>query len=416
MTLDGKSVLLIITGGIAAYKSLELIRLMRSNGGTVRCVLTKGGAQFVTPLSVSALSENEVYQDLWSLKDESEMGHIRLTREADIIVIAPCSANMMAKLAHGLADDLASTTMLANDKPVLLAPAMNHKMWDNAATQDNLKTLQSRGFHIIGPESGAMACNESGIGRMSEPAEIFARISEILSVSTQDNKPLSGFRALVTSGPTFEPIDPVRFLGNRSSGKQGHAIASALAHAGADVTLISGPVNIQAPAGVTVINAQTAVEMLDAARKSLPVDIAVCAAAVSDWSAAATFKNKIKKNGGKNPPDLKLKENPDILATLARPSPSRPEIVVGFAAETENIIENARLKLAAKSCDLVLANDVSDNRVFGKDTSHIHFITEQSALDLGLLSKQEIAQKLVADIITRLEQKRRDHHIDHAAE
>jgi len=390
--LNGKTILLVISGGIAAYKSLELIRLIRKAGGAVRCILTKGGAQFVTPLSVSALCEHEAYTDLWSLKDETEMGHIRLSREADLVLIAPASANMIAKLAHGLADDLASTTLLANDKPVLLAPAMNHMMWDNPATQANIQTLQDRGVMMTGPVQGDMACGETGMGRMAEPDDIFEKTQNVIlseregsflltndkdsSAAPQNDRALIGLSAIVTSGPTHEPLDPVRFIGNRSSGKQGHAIATALAAQGASVTLISGPVALPDPTGVKTIHVQTAVEMHDAARSALPADIAVCAAAVSDWSAVAVTSHKIKKRDNRMPPDIKLKENPDILAAIAQNPRNRPRLVIGFAAETENLIEAAQEKRRAKGCDWIVANDVSADNVFGQDENKVFLVTD----------------------------------------
>lgn len=390
--LKDKSILLIISGGIAAYKSLELIRLIRKSGGQVRCILTKGGAQFVTPLSVAALSEEHVYDDLWSLKDETEMGHIRLSREADLIVITPASADIIAKMAHGLTPDLASTTLLAADKPILIAPAMNHKMWEHPATQENLATLKDRGVLTIGPDEGAMACNETGMGRMSEPEAIFDAINDFFF-----ERPLKGYSALVTSGPTHEPLDPVRFLGNRSSGKQGHAIATALSAAGANVTLVSGPVNQPDPAGVNVIKVQTAAEMLAACQNALPADIAICAAAVSDWSPENASTQKIKKDGS-TPPAIALKENPDILKTISGHK-KRPALVVGFAAETENLIDNAKAKLARKGCDWILANDVgTDGKTFGADENHVYLVTESEHDDWGKHAKTEIARKLANQI------------------
>jgi len=397
--LTGRNILLVISGGIAAYKSLELIRLIRKAGGTVRCILTKGGEQFVTPLSVASLSENPVYTDLWSLKDETEMGHIRLSREADLIVVAPASANMIAKIAHGMADDLASTTLLASDKPILIAPAMNHMMWQNPATQANIKILQSRGIPRVGPCHGDMACGETGEGRMAEPEEIFEAIITALSTaSAASGKDLAGFTALVTSGPTYEPLDPVRFIGNRSSGKQGHAIAAALAERGAKVTLITGPVALADPSGVKTIHVETAVEMLDACRKALPTDIAVCAAAVSDWSAITVLTHKIKKRGDRVPPDIKLKENPDILAAISHTIKNRPKLIVGFAAETENLVEAAKEKRSGKGCDWIVANLVSEGQVFGADDNHVYLITESGAEEWQKAGKAEVARKLAQRI------------------
>ena len=423
--LENKTILLVISGGIAAYKSLELIRLIRKSGGRVRAILTKGGEQFVTPLTVSALCEEPVYTDLWSLKDESEMGHIRLSREADIIIIAPASADIMAKMAHGLANDLASTALLAADKQIMIAPAMNHMMWENAATQANIKTLQERGVQMVGPDEGDMACGEFGMGRMSEPADIYTAIEQFFfspaaNQGINDNaqlhtKPLAGKTALVTSGPTYEAIDPVRFLGNRSSGKQGHAIAAALAAQGADVKLISGPVSIPDPAGVTTIHIESATDMLTACENALPTDIAVCAAAVADWHIEQAGQ-KIKKRHDGMPPSLELCENPDILQTISNHA-NRPTLVVGFAAETQNLIENAQSKLNRKSCDMILANDVSSQgksgkSVFGADENHVYLVTSNNTDDWGAQSKRDVAQKLAQTIASMLDKD----DIKHAAE
>ncbi len=392
--LHGKTILLVISGGIAAYKSPELIRLIRKNGGSVRCILTSGGAQFVTALSVSSLSENECYTDLWSLKDETEMGHIRLSREADLILVAPASANMIAKIVHGLADDLASTTLLASDKPLLVAPAMNHIMWDNPATRDNIATLRSRGVGIIGPESGTMACNETGLGRMSEPEDILEAV-----ITFFHERPLKGYRALVTSGPTYEAIDPVRFIGNRSSGKQGHAIAAALALAGADVTLVSGPTALPDPADVKTVHIESAAQMLAACESALPADIAVCAAAVSDWSPAAPQEHKIKKRDDQSVPTLSLKENPDILATLSSHA-QRPRLVIGFAAESQNLLENAAAKIKKKGCDWVLANDISGENTFGSDKNHVYLLKQGlETTEWPEATKSAIARELTTRII-----------------
>lgn len=391
-TLENKSILLIISGGIAAYKSLELIRLIRKDKGHVRCIVTKGGQQFVTPLSVAALSEEQVYTDLFSLKDETEMGHIRLSREADLIVVAPASANIIAQMAWGLAEDLASTALLAANKPILLAPAMNHKMWDNAATRENLAKLKSRGVLTIGPTEGDMACGEYGMGRMAEPEDILTAIRSFFF-----ELPLKGHSALVTSGPTFEPIDPVRFIGNRSSGKQGHAIAAALAAAGANVTLVTGPVSLKDPLGVKTFHVETADQMLRACEDSLPVDIAICAAAVSDWTPTEPQNHKIKKRENKSAPHLALKENPDILKTLSNHK-KRPKLVIGFAAETESLLENARAKLAAKGCDMLLANDVAEGKIFGADENHVYLVTRKTAQEWPRSSKNDIARRLVETI------------------
>ncbi len=392
--LTGKRILLIISGGIAAYKSLELIRGLKKSGASVRCIVTQGGQQFVTPLSVAALAEEQVFTDLFSLKDESEMGHIRLSREADLVVVAPASANIMAQMAHGLTEDLASTTLLATNRPVMICPAMNPMMWQHDATQDNLKTLQSRGINIIAPADGDMACGEVGTGRMREPEEILTAITAYF----QDNRPLAGLSALVTSGPTYEPIDPVRFIGNRSSGKQGHAIAAALKSAGAAVTLVTGPVNLPAPQGVKTISVQTAQEMLKACENALPCDIAICAAAVSDWRVKKAADQKIKKGADKSAPTLEFIENPDILQTIATHK-NRPALVVGFAAETENLIENAQAKLTKKSCDWIIANNVGDHDIFGQDQNHVSLITTEKVTDWPPANKEAIARDIVEEII-----------------
>lgn len=393
--LAGKNILLIISGGIAAYKSLELIRLLKKSGANIRCILTQGGTHFITPLSVAALTEEHVYTDLWSLKDETEMGHIRLSREADLILIAPASANLLAQMTQGLAEDLASTTLLANNRPVMVCPAMNPMMWEHPATQDNLKTLISRGVQIIGPATGDMACGETGTGRMSEPKDILTAVTKFF----QANKPLAGLRALVTSGPTHEPIDPVRFIGNRSSGKQGHALASALENAGASVTLITGPVNIPDPDGIQTIHIQTAQEMLDTCEKSLPTDIAICAAAVSDWRVEKTSNKKIKKNEAGKPPTLNLVENPDILKIIGHHKTDRPTLVIGFAAETENLIKNAKNKLTAKNCDWIIANNVGENNIFGSDQNQVVLISNNNQKEFSLTNKTTIARDIVQEII-----------------
>lgn len=397
--LAGKRILLIVSGGIAAYKSLELIRRARERGAAVRCVLTAGGAQFVTPLSLSALSEDRVYTDLFSLTDESEMGHIRLSREADLVVVAPASADILAKLAQGLADDLASTLLLATDKPVLVAPAMNHRMWHHAATQANLALLERRGVQRIGPGEGAMACNEFGMGRMAEPADILAAVEAWFA----QGAPLAGRRALVTSGPTWEAIDPVRFIANRSSGRQGHAIAAALARRGATTILVSGPTAEPDPAGVEVRRVESAAEMLAACTAALPVDVAVCAAAVSDWRAAAPAAHKLKKEAGA--PRIELARNPDILASLAEAGNRRPHLVIGFAAETENLIENARRKLAAKGCDWVVANNVGcGTGTFGGLSNTVHLVSAEGVEDWPTLAKSEVAERLAERIAGRLKE------------
>src|SRR6266851_3380981 len=396
--LDGKRILLIISGGIAAYKSLELIRRLRERGAAVRCVLTAAAQHFVTPLSVAALSEDKAYTDLWSLTDESEMGHIRLSREADLVVVAPATADLLARMAAGMADDLAATTLLATDKSVLVAPAMNVMMWHHKATQDNLGRLAARGILTVGPNAGPLADGETGMGRVAEPLEIVAAIEAFFAAGDQLKGPrLEGRRALVTSGPTHEPIDPVRYIANRSSGKQGHAIAAALAGLGAETVLVSGPSRETDPRGVRVVHVETARQMLSACEAALPADIAVCAAAVADWRVADAAEHKIKKNG--KPPSLKLAENPDILKTLSQAGNRRPALVVGFAAETEEVVRHAQAKLARKGCDWILANDVSPaSGTFGGDSNTIHLVEAAGVEDWPALTKQEVAKRLAERI------------------
>ncbi len=395
--LHGRRILLIISGGIAAYKSLDLIRRLKERGVTVRCILTAGAQQFITPLSAAALSGEKVYTDLFSLTDESEMGHLRLAQESDLLLVAPASADLLAKIAGGLADDLASTALLATDKPILIAPAMNFRMWQHAATQDNLATLEQRGVKRVGPNSGPLAENESGMGRVAEPLEIVAAVERIF----QSSAALAGRRALVTSGPTHEPIDPVRYIANRSSGKQGHAVAAALARLGADCVLVSGPTEEPDPPGVKVVRVSTAREMLAACEAALPVDVAVCAAAVADWRPDAA-PSKLKKKDAA-PPALKLVENPDILANLSRPANRRPRLVIGFAAETEKIIENAQAKRAKKGCDWILANDVSaESGVFGGERNTIHLIDASNVEHWPALSKREVGERLAQRIAAAL--------------
>lgn len=399
--LEGKRILLIISGGIAAYKTLELIRLLRKNKALVTCVLTRAGAQFVTPLSVSSLSEQKVFDDLWSLTDEAQMGHIRLSREADLIIVAPATANLIAKMAHGLADDLASTVLLASNVPVLIAPAMNPFMWENDATQANMRLLRARGYSVIGPESGDMACNETGVGRMSEPEDLFKTIYDFFL-----DRPLKGKRALVTAGPTYEAIDPVRFIGNRSSGKQGYAIARALRNAGADVTLISGPTKENPVSGVKMLHVESAREMQSACESALPADICVCSAAVSDWRARRMNEQKIKKENGALPPALELTENPDILNILSTHPEMRPSLVIGFAAETEDVERHARAKLDKKGCDWIMANFVGKDehgqeKAFGVDENQIYFLSHQQH-DFEVwepMSKKHVAQHLILKIV-----------------
>jgi phosphopantothenoylcysteine decarboxylase / phosphopantothenate---cysteine ligase len=406
--LDGKRILLIISGGIAAYKCLDLIRRLKERGARVRCILTEGGSKFVTPLSVAALSEEKVYTDLWSLTDEAEMGHIRLSREADLVVVAPASANILAKMAAGITDDLATTALLATDKPVMVAPAMNIMMWSHAATRANMATLESRGVVRIGPGVGDMACGETGSGRMSEPMEILAAIAGFFQKTESPTQalealgPLRGWRALVTSGPTHEPIDPVRYIANRSSGKQGHAIAAALARLGASVTLVSGPTQEPVPEGVSIVHVESARDMLAACQNALPVDVAVCAAAVADWRVKAMASQKLKKEGG-SLPALELAENPDILATLSRSARLRPSLVVGFAAETEKVVAHARAKLARKGCDWIVANDVSPSSgTFGGTNNTVHLLRGDTLEDWPPLSKEEVAQRLAMAIAEHL--------------
>jgi phosphopantothenoylcysteine decarboxylase/phosphopantothenate--cysteine ligase len=392
-----KRVLLIVGGGIAAYKALELTRLLRKAGVAVRPILTAAGAQFVTPLSLSALAEDRVYQDLFNLTDEAEMGHIQLSRSADLVVVAPATADLMAKAANGLAGDLASTTLLATDKPVLMAPAMNVRMWTHAATQRNLAQLRADGVGIVGPDEGAMACGEYGPGRMAEPEAILAAILNRLSDAP---KPLAGRHALVTAGPTAEPLDPVRLLTNRSSGKQGYAIAQALAALGARVTLVSGPTALPAPAGVTRVDVETARQMLTACEAALPADIAVCVAAVADWRPAEEAATKVKK-GPAGPPILSLVENPDILATLSK-GPRRPTLVVGFAAETDAVESNAEAKLARKGCDWIIANDVSVDGVMGGDENAVAIFSAGGVERWERAPKAEVARRLAVRMAAAL--------------
>ncbi|MEC8155135.1 MAG: bifunctional phosphopantothenoylcysteine decarboxylase/phosphopantothenate--cysteine ligase CoaBC, partial [Pseudomonadota bacterium] len=359
MALAGKQILLIVSGGIAAYKAAVLVRRLKEAGATVVPILTKGGAQFITPLTLAGLAEHPVYQDLFSLKDEAEMGHIRLAREADLILVAPASADLIGRMAAGLADDLASTTLLAADGPVAIAPSMNPVMWANPATQANVHALMARGVHVWGPADGDMACGEIGSGRLTEPEDLVALAEAFFAP-----KPLAGKRALVTSGPTHEPVDPVRVMANRSSGQQGQAVAAALAAAGADVTLVTGPVALPPPVGVRVQRVETADEMLAAAQAALPADIAVFAAAVADWKPKDAAPEKLKKQAAHDELELRFVKNPDILATIAQGEP-RPGLVVGFAAETENLVDNARAKRRKKQVDWILANDVSGGAVFG---------------------------------------------------
>ncbi len=387
-----KRILLVVSGGIAAYKALELVRLLSKAGHEVRCVLSEAGARFVTPLSLQALSGNKVYSDLFSLTDESEMGHIELSRAADLVVVAPASADILAKMAAGLAGDLASTVLLATDKRVLVAPAMNVRMWEHPATRANMALLAARGVLVVPPDDGPMACGEFGPGRLAEPPVILAAIEAALGVAG----PLSGLHAIVTSGPTHEPIDPVRYIANRSSGKQGHAIAAALAALGARVTLVSGPVEIADPPGLTAVKVETAAQMLAAVEAALPADIAVCAAAVGDWRVAMAAQ-KMKKDGGA-PPALQLAENPDILARLSAPGPARPRLVVGFAAETEKLAEHAAAKRARKGCDWIVANNVGGTGIMGGEENEVLLLSAEGAQAWPKLGKAEVAQRLAEKI------------------
>jgi phosphopantothenoylcysteine decarboxylase/phosphopantothenate--cysteine ligase len=392
-----KRVLLIVGGGVAAYKALELTRLLRKAGVAVRPLLTKAGAEFVTPLSLSALSEDKVYQDLFSLTDEAEMGHIQLSRSADLVVAAPATADLMAKAAAGLASDLASTTLLATDKPVLMAPAMNVRMWEHAATRRNRATLEADGVHFVGPDEGAMACGEYGPGRMAEPAAIFDAIMALLTTGA----PLSGKHVLVNAGPTVEALDPVRFISNRSSGKQGYEIAAALARLGARVTLVSGPTGLAAPAGVSRVDVESAREMLAACKAALPADAAVCVAAVADWRPDEVFGLKLKK-GREGPPAITLVENPDILAELSASGPARPKLVVGFAAETNDVEAHAVAKRQRKGCDWIVANDVTEPGVMGGGENAVLLITAAGTERWDRAPKSEVAQRLAQRIAESL--------------
>ena len=393
--LHGKRILLIISGGIAAYKSLDLIRRLRERGAAVRCVLTDSATQFVTPLSVSALSEDKVYGDLFSLTDEAEMGHIQLSRYADLVVVAPATANILAKMAQGTGDDLATTVLLATDKDVIVAPAMNVRMWEHAATRDNIATLKTRGVHFAGPTEGAMACGEYGEGRMVEPLEIVAQIERYFGAAA----PLAGRRAIVTSGPTHEAIDPVRYIANRSSGKQGHAIAATLAGMGAQTVLVTGPSDENDPPGVEIVRVESAREMYDACMAALPADIAVCAAAVADWRPAQADESKIKKQAGAPPPRLEMVENPDILRALSAAGNQRPSLVIGFAAETDDIVENATAKRDRKGCDWIVANDVSPaTGTFGGDSNTVILVAGTGVENWPTMRKTEVATRLAERI------------------
>ena len=405
MTLSQKRILLIVGGGIAAYKALDLIRRLRERGAAVRCVMTQAAQQFVTPLSVGALSADHVFTDLFDRQDEQDIGHIRLARDADAIVVAPATADLMAKLANGLANDLACAVLLATDKPVLMAPAMNPRMWAHPATRRNRATLEKDGINFVGPSKGEMAeSNEAGEGRMAEPLEIVAAVEALLGSS---RKPLSGRKIIVTSGPTHEPIDPVRYIANRSSGKQGHAIAAALAELGADVRLVSGPVTIADPAGVTTVHVERAQEMRDAVEQLLPADVAVFVAAVADWRTAQSAGEKIKKVAGEGPPALQMVENPDILAGVGHHK-KRPALVVGFAAETRDLVENAEAKLKKKGADFIVANDVSHDSgigsggVMGGDRNRVRIVSVTGVEEWPEMSKEDVAKRLAGLIAEKL--------------
>lgn len=396
--LSGKTILLVVAGGIAAYKTLELVRRLKDGGARVVPILTEAGSKFVTPLSLAALAQEKVHQDLFSLTDEVEMGHIRLAREADLVVVAPATADLMARMNAGMANDLATAVLLATRSPILLAPSMNTAMWEHAATQANLKNLIARGCKTVGPSAGDLACGETGSGRMAEVQEILAAIEGHFAEG-----PLCGLHVLVTSGPTHEPIDPVRFIANRSSGKQGHAIASALAEAGAKVTLVSGPVALADPPGVKTVHVESADDMLAACLNSLPADVVVCAAAVADWKVKKPAGQKMKKAKGAPPPGLELAANPDILATLSALKKQRPRLVVGFAAETEKVTEHAKAKLKNKGCDWILANDVSTGSgTFGGDANQVHLITAKGVESWPRMSKEDVGNRLAQAIAQAL--------------
>ncbi len=400
MELTGKRILLIISGGIAAYKSLDLIRRLRERGALVRPVMTAASQEFITPLAVGALCASHVYVDLFSREDEQDVGHIRLARECDLVLVAPASADLLAKMAHGMANDLASTILLATDRPVLVAPAMNPKMWEAAATKRNIETLRADGITLIGPMPGEMAeSGEAGVGRMAEPLDICAEVIRMLGGI---KGPLTGRTAIVTSGPTHEPIDPVRYIANRSSGRQGHAIAAALARLGADVTLVSGPVTLPDPQGVRTIHVERAEEMLEAVQSHLPADVAVMVAAVADWRVAGASDKKIKKRPGEGPPALALAENPDILKTVGH-NQHRPKLVIGFAAETQDVEANGLQKLQRKGADVIVANDVSpETQIMGGTRNRVKIISPDGIDDWPEMTKDEVAGRLAALVVQRL--------------
>lgn len=403
--LTNKRILLIIGGGIAAFKSLDLIRRLRERGANVTVCMTAAAAQFVTPLSVASLSGNQVYSDLFSLTDEAAMGHIQLSRAADLLVVAPATADLMSKMANGLANDLASTLLLATDKKVLVAPAMNVRMWTHPATARNVAQLRADGVLFVGPDDGEMACGEYGPGRMAEPLQIVDAVEAALSQATTAQV-LTGKRVVITSGPTHEPIDPVRYIANRSSGRQGHALAAAARQAGAEVVLISGPVDIPDPAGLKTIKVETARQMQAAVEAALPADIFISAAAVADWRVDGQSSHKVKKTGD-GPPSLALIENPDILATVATRTLNRPHLVIGFAAETEKVVEYGQAKLARKRCDIIVANDVSpESGVMGGLDNSVHLITPDAVETLPKQSKADVARAIIQKCSVMLEEKR----------
>ena len=391
-----KKILLIVSGGIAAYRSLDLIREIKRRGDDVTCVLTKSATQFVQPLSFGALSQNKVYTDLFDLESETNIGHIKLSRNADLVVLAPATANILAKMSYGISDSLATSILLANNKPLLIAPSMNVKMWNNPSTKNNIEKLKKYGHIFVGPDEGEMACGEVGSGKMSKVEDIYKEIEFLLKPG-----PLKGKKALVTSGPTIEPIDPVRFISNKSSGKQGHAIAERLSKLGADTHLITGPVNIPYPDNVRVTEVNTAEEMLNACKKSKPADIAIFAAAVSDWKPTKNFQNKIKKSFNDGDLNLSFSQNPDILRTISETNINRPKLIVGFTLETENLMESARKKMLDKSCDWMIANNhIQKNKsVFNSDMNEVSFLNDVSDESWGLISKKNVAENLCIKII-----------------
>jgi phosphopantothenoylcysteine decarboxylase/phosphopantothenate--cysteine ligase len=395
-------ILLIVGGGIAAYKAAELIRLLRKEGHSVTPVLTEGGSHFVTPMSLAALAESPVYTSLWDLKDETEMGHIQLSRAADLVLVCPATADLIARMSAGISNDLATTLLLATDKPVVVAPAMNVRMWQHAATMRNVEQLKADGITVLEPDEGPMACGEFGPGRLPEPADIFARIKPLLgpsiAVDAGEFGPLTGKHILITAGPTHEPIDPVRVIANRSSGRQGFAIAAAAAQAGARVTLVAGPVSLPTPGGVARVDVETAQQMADAVEAALPADAAILVAAVADWRVEAA-SSKLKKGDG--PPELKFAPNPDILATLGA-HPDRPRLLIGFAAETNDVVANARSKLSSKNADWILANDVSGD-VMGGSHNHIHLVTKGGVEDWPEAAKEDVARHLISRIAQEFE-------------